>query len=219
MANRIRGITVEIGGDTTKLEDSLKQVNKTISTTQSELRDVEKLLKLDPTNIELLSQKQKALKESISATKEKLDTLRTAQEQAKAQLENGTLGADKYDALQREIIATEQELTRLTAQAAESNAALVNLSAVGDKLQSIGSSISDVGSKLTTGITVPLLAIGTAAVNVTKEFDSAMSQVSAISSAVGEDFTALRDKAREVGERTKYSASEAAEAMSYMSMA
>ena len=70
MASRIKGITVEIGGDTTKLEQSLKSVNTTIKSTQSELKDVSKLLKLDPSNTELLSQKQKALKEAIGATKD-----------------------------------------------------------------------------------------------------------------------------------------------------
>ena len=104
MAGRIKGITVEIGGDTTGLEKALKGVNATIKSTQSELRDVNKLLKLDPSNTELLTQKQKLLKDAISSTKEKLDTLKTAQEQAKAQMENGDLGRDKYDALQREII-------------------------------------------------------------------------------------------------------------------
>ncbi len=102
MASRIKGITVVIGGDTTGLDKALKNVNSTIKTTQSSLRDVNKLLKLDPTNANLLSQKQKMLKESIGATKEKLDSLRQAQEQAKQQLENGDLGQGKYDALQRE---------------------------------------------------------------------------------------------------------------------
>ena len=99
MASRIQGISVEISGDTTRLTSALQGVNKEIKNTQTQLKDVEKLLKLDPSNTELLSQKQKLLKESIASTKEKLDTLKTAQEQAKAQLENGTLGADKYDAL------------------------------------------------------------------------------------------------------------------------
>lgn len=84
MANRIRGITVEIGGDTTKLEASLKSVNSTIRTTQTELWDVNKLLKLDPSNTELLSQKQRALKDAIGATKEKLDALKTPLAQYKA---------------------------------------------------------------------------------------------------------------------------------------
>ena len=77
------------------------------------MKDVNKLLKLDPANTELLAQKQKLLKDAIGSTKEKLDALKTAQEQAKQQLENGDLGQDKYDALQREIIETEQELQRL----------------------------------------------------------------------------------------------------------
>lgn len=108
VASRIKGITVEIGGDTTGLDKALKNVNATIRSTQSSLNDVNKLLKLDPANTELLAQKQKLLKDAIGSTKEKLDALKTAQEQAKQQLENGDLGQDKYDALQREIIETEQ---------------------------------------------------------------------------------------------------------------
>ena len=73
MASRIKGITVEIGGDTTGLDKALKSVNSSIKTTQSSLRDVNKLLKLDPTNTELLTQKQKLLKDAIGTTKEKLD--------------------------------------------------------------------------------------------------------------------------------------------------
>ena len=82
MANRIKGITVEINGDTTKLSKALESVNKNIRTTQTQLKDVEKLLKLDPSNTELLSQKQKLLADAVSSTKEKLETLKTAAEQA-----------------------------------------------------------------------------------------------------------------------------------------
>ena len=89
MAGRIKGITVEIGGDTTGLEKALKNVNSTIKNTQSQLKDVNRLLKLDPGNTELITQKQRALKDAIGATSEKLETLKQAQEQAKQQLENG----------------------------------------------------------------------------------------------------------------------------------
>ena len=92
MANRIKGITVEIGGDTTGLDKALKGVQSTLRTTQASLRDVNRLLKLDPSNTELLSQKQRLLKDAIGATEDKLETLKTAQIQAKQQLENGTLG-------------------------------------------------------------------------------------------------------------------------------
>ena len=121
MAGRIKGITVEIGGDTTGLEKALKGVNSAIKTTQSELRDVERLLKLDPGNTELVTQKQKLLKDAVASTSEKLETLKEAQKQAKEQLENGDLGQDKYNALQREIIETEQELRRLQEEAVRDN--------------------------------------------------------------------------------------------------
>lgn len=217
--SRIKGITVEIGGDVTGLEKALKSVNSTIKNTQSQLKDVERLLKLDPSHTELLSQKQKLLKESITATKEKLDALKTAQEQAKQQMENGTLGKEKYDALQREIIETEQELARLAREAANANTALTKIGEAGKTLENVGNKMSSVGSSLTRNVTMPIVAIGTAAVKTTADFDASMSQVAAVSGAVGEDFDALRAKAREMGSKTKFSASEAADAMNYMAMA
>ena len=79
MANRIKGITVEIGGDTTKLSKALEGVNKDIKGTQTQLKDVQKLLKLDPSNTELLSQKHKLLADAVTATKEKLEVLKLPQ--------------------------------------------------------------------------------------------------------------------------------------------
>ena len=105
MANRIKGITVEIGGDTTKLSKALEGVNKDIKGTQTQLKDVQKLLKLDPTNTELLSQKHKLLADAVSATKEKLEVLKTAAEQANTALANGEISQQQYDALQREIMS------------------------------------------------------------------------------------------------------------------
>ncbi len=113
MANRIKGITVEIGGDTTKLQTALKGVNSEIKNTQSQLKDVEKLLKLDPGNTELLTQKYKTLQQEIQATKDKLNTLKQASEQADQALKDGTISKDQYDALQREIAETEQSLKSL----------------------------------------------------------------------------------------------------------
>ena len=110
MANRIKGITVEIGGDTTKLSKALEGVNKTIKNTQTQLKDVEKLLKLDPTNTEFLAQKQSLLTNAVSATSEKLDALRSAAQQAYTQLQDGRITQQQFDALQREIIDTEQSL-------------------------------------------------------------------------------------------------------------
>lgn len=229
MASRIKGITVEIGGDTTGLDKALKSVNSSIKTTQSSLRDVSKLLKLDPTNTELLTQKQKLLKDAIGSTKEKLDALKLAQEQAKAQLESGDLGQDKYDALQREIIETEQELKRLQDQAIESNAALAKIEAVGDKLQTAGDKISGAGQKLLP-VTAAVAGLGTAAVKTTADFDTSMSQVQATMGITKDAETqlngesvntveALRDLAKQMGSETAFSASECADAMNYLALA
>lgn len=218
MANRIKGITVEIGVDTTGLDKALKSVNTSIKSTQSALKDVNRLLKLDPSNTELLSQKQRLLKDAIAATKEKLDSLKVAQEQAKQQLENGELGQDKYDALQREIVETEEELRRLQQEAATTNTALSKIDVAGQKMETVGNSIAGAGKKMM-GVTTVIGGVGVAAVKTAADFDSAMSQVAAVSGATGKDFDALRNKAREMGAKTKFSATEAAEAMNYMAMA
>lgn len=218
MASRIKGITVEIGGDTTGLEKALKGVNSSIKTTQSALKDVERLLKLDPMNTELLTQKQKLLKDAIASTSEKLETLKEAQKQAKEQLERGELGQDKYDALQREIVETEQELKRLQEQAATTSVTLEKIAAAGDKFEKAGDSITNAGKQISVA-SAAVTGLGVAAVKTAADFDSAMANVAAISGATGDDLQALRDKAREMGEKTKFSASEAADAMSYMAMA
>ena len=218
MASRIKGITVEIGGDTTGLDKALKGVNNTIRTTQSSLRDVNKLLKLDPKNTTLLSQKQKLLKDSINATKEKLEGLKEAQKQAKEQLERGELGQDKYDALQREIAETEQELKRLEKEAKSCESKLSKMAEVGGKLQQTGDTISGAGKKLLP-VSGAVTALGVVSVKTAADYDSAMSKVAAVSGATGDEFDALRAKAREMGAKTKFSATEAAEAMNYMAMA
>lgn len=229
MASRIKGITVEIGGDTTGLQNALKQVNSSIKSTQSALKDVNKLLKLDPTNTELLSQKQKLLKDAISATSEKLQSLKTAQEQAKAQLENGTLGQDKYDALQREIVETEQELQRLQQEAINSNETLCKIEAAGQKFQTVGNTIAGVGQKFLP-VTAAVGALGTTAVKTTADFDSSMSQVQATMGIAKESMSdlngasvntmdALRDLAKQMGAETAFSASECADAMNYLALA
>ena len=218
MAGRIQGITVEIGGDTTKLQTALKGVNTEIRNTQSQLRDVDKLLKLDPGNTELLAQKHRLLGDAVKETKEKLETLKTAAEQAEQALKDGTITQDQYDGLQREIVETEQKLKALEEQARQSGTALQEIAAKGEKLKTVGDNVTNVGKKFMP-VTLGVVGLGTAAVKTAADFDSAMSKVAAVSGATGSDLEALRDKAREMGEKTKFSASEAAEAMNYMAMA
>lgn len=218
MANRIKGITVEIGGDTTGLSKALSGVNKEIRSTQSQLKDVERLLKLDPTNTDLLQQRQRLLAQAVGETKTKLEALKQAESQAQQQFKEGKISQEQYEGLQREIVATENELKRLETQAEQSAVALQKISATGESLQTVGGKVSKVGTKLLP-ITGTVTTLGVAAVKTAADFDAAMSKVAAVSGATGEDFDKLKAKAREMGSKTKFSASEAAEAMNYMAMA
>lgn len=110
MAGKIKGITVEIGGNTTKLSNAIADSEKKTRSLQSELREIDKALKFNPENVELVAQKQEILKGIIEETSKKLETLKDAQEQVKRQFESGDIGADEYRAFQREIIETESKL-------------------------------------------------------------------------------------------------------------
>lgn len=178
MPSRIKGITVEIGGDTTGLDKSLKDVNSTIKSTQTALRDVNRLLKLDPGNAKLIAQKQQLLQKEISETSEKVNALKEADKQAKIQLENGELGQDKYDALQREIIETEHSLKSLEEEAKKIPSALsVSLQDAGDKIKEIGDKTSEVGKGLSTHITAPIAAMGAASLSAFNEVDKGMDTI------------------------------------------
>ena len=187
MANRIKGITVEIGGDTTGLDKSLKSVNGTIKNTQSALKDVNRLLKIDPKNTELLAQKQKLLQQAINDTSTKLEALKEADKQAKVQLANGELGQDKYDALQREIIETEQSLSKLQEEFKNMpNAVALSVKEAGDKLKDIGDKTQEVGTKLSTHLTLPLVGIGAASISAFNEVDAGLDTIVTKTGASGE---------------------------------
>ncbi|MEG0919351.1 MAG: phage tail tape measure protein [Anaerovoracaceae bacterium] len=229
MANRIKGITVEIGGDTTKLQTALKGVNGEIKNTQAQLKDVEKLLKLDPGNTELLAQKQKLLSDAVSETKDKLTTLKTAAEQANTALANGDISQEQYDALQREIIETENDLKKLEEQANQSATAMQKIAATGEKLKTTGDNISSAGKKLLP-VTAAVTGLGTAAVATAANFESSMSQVQAtmgitkdsMSTVDGQSVNTmdtLGELAKKMGSETAFSASECAEALNYLALA
>lgn len=117
MPSRIRGITVEIGGDTTKLDKALSGTNKEIRETQKQLKDVERLLKLDPGNTELLAQKQRLLAQSVEATSQKLDTLRKAAESADKALARGNAYQEAYEPLKQELDSVSATMRGLEANA------------------------------------------------------------------------------------------------------
>jgi phage-related minor tail protein len=137
LAGNIKGITVEIGGNTGPLDKALQGVNKTSRDLQTELRQVEKLLKLDPTNTELLAQKQKILADSVDNTSNKLTQLKEAEKQVQQQFKDGKVSEEQYRALQREIIKAEQEMKGLEAQGKKTNAVLSEDKAI-NNLKNIG---------------------------------------------------------------------------------
>ena len=229
MASRIQGITVEIGGDTTRLQNALKGVNGQIESTQSQLKDVNKLLKLDSGNTELIAQKHKLLSEAVGETKEKLATLKTAAEQANTALANGEISKEQYDALQREIVETEQELKNLETQANQSATAVQKIAASGEKLKTVGNNISSAGQKLLP-VTGAVAGLGAAAVTTAANFESSMSQVQAtmgitkdsMSTVDGQSVNTmdtLSKLAKKMGAETAFSASECAEALNYLALA
>lgn len=133
-STKVRGITIELGADTSGLSKALKNVNSDIKSTEKQLKDVERLLKLDPTNTELLAQKQKLLTERVSETKDKLSALKEAQKQVAEELAKTGEGQEQYDALQREILQTEAELKKAEEAAQSFNVTTEKISATAGKL-------------------------------------------------------------------------------------
>lgn len=196
MAGRIKGITIEIGGDTTKLTKALSGLDKSLKQTQQQLRDVNKLLKMDPKNTELLRQKQELLSKAIGDTEKRLEELNKAAEQ----MEKSGITDDnreQYNNLKREIIATEQELKKLKAQQdALANSKLDNLSKQFDK---VGKKISSIGDNLTKKVTVPLVAFGTASMVAFKDVDKGMDAVVKKTGATGDELAAMQASVKTLG--------------------
>lgn len=160
MGNRIKGITVEIGGDTTGLDKALRGVNSSITKTQSALNDVNKLLKLDPSNTVLVAQKQQLLSQAVSQTSDKLEALESAQEQVTAAFQRGDIGQDKYQAFQREIEETRGKLNQykndLSSLQTEQDRLSSNTARLEKLFSSTGTQVDDyadvLGSKLVSAI-------------------------------------------------------------------
>jgi len=296
MAGSVKGITVEIGGDTTKLGKALESSEKQSRNLQKELKKVDTALKFNPDNVELLTQKQKLLTDQIQATKEKLDTLKAAEAQVAAQFEAGEIGEEQFRDFQREIIETESKLKtyqgqleatskkasaldELTETMNEQERAVADLKdeyknavlmygknsdeakALASQIESLSGELKDNKTKMSEldkaaddldqsldqvdegaksaseGFTVMkgvladlasqaiqkvvsgLTDLAKQTLEAGMNFESGMSQVAAVSGATGEELEALTEKAKEMGSKTKFSASESAEAFNYMAMA
>lgn len=225
-AGRIKGITIEIGANTTKLTSALANVDRALSKTQTNLRDINKALKFDPGNTNLLKDKQQELAKAISETKSKLETEKEAYQQL-AQADQTPENIEKMRQLKVQIDLDTAALKELEQEAKQSASVLgtqfqvagQKIEAVGNAIKGVGDKLSAIGGNLTAKVTTPIVAGFAAAVKTTGDFDAAMSKVQAVSGATASDMVILRDKAKEMGETTKFSASESAEALNYMAMA
>lgn len=171
MADRIKGITVVLGGDTTGLSKALSGVNKEIKSTQAQLKDVEKLLKLDPGNTQLLEQKQRLLSQAIGETKEKLDALKEAEKQVQEQFAHGEVSQEQYEGLQREIVLTKENLKSLQDQAKNTG---LSIEAISDGARKVSSAMAPVTAAIS-GLGAAVIAT----VPATKELRSDLSKLDA----------------------------------------
>lgn len=223
---RISGITIEIDGKTNKLVDAIKSVEKQANAATANLKDINKLLKLDPKNTELLTQKQKALTDAIEGTKKKLEEEKKALEQ----LKNGPQTEKtikQQEALEREIVETESKLKSLEKEyknfgsvaTQQTKAAAEEMKKNGQKIQEVGGTITKAGKTMTTYVTAPIVAAGAASVTYAANFEESMDKVQAISGATRDEMEQLEAISLKLGAETKFSATEMAEALSYMGMA
>ncbi len=174
---------------------------------------------MDPGNVTLLQQKQDLLNKSIGETKDKLQLLKEKSAEVQQQFANDEITEEQYRDFQREIVATEERLKSLEKEAKNFGSVhSQQIAAAGEKMIDYGDKITDAGKKMSK-VSGVIVGVGAAAVKTTADFDGAMSNVQAISGATGDEFTKLRDKAIEMGSKTKFSASESADALTYMAMA
>lgn len=186
--DRVKGITISIGGDTSGLSKALSGVNKNIERTQNDLKDINNLLKLDPKNTILLEQKQKLLADSINATAEKLKALENVQEELQEKLEIGKISKDQYRAYQRELEETRIQLTKLNAETEINNATMQKTNGVMEKTESGLKGVASAAGGVVTGFTAAAAA-AVALVEGTKEMrtDFAMLEANAANAGVGLD--------------------------------
>ncbi len=211
-SKRISGITIEIGGDTTKLNKALSDVDRTLRTTSTSLRDINKLLQLNPGNADLLTQKQKALGTEIDATKQRLQELKN--------VEKDSVTPEQWDALQREIIETEGKLKTLeeeyknfgSVSAQQIQAAGEKIKSVGEGISTFGNKVKDIGGSLTTHLSLPLAAVGAAGVKSFAEVDKTMTLTNQTMKNSESEAKMLSDAMKDAASNSTFGMKDAADA-------
>lgn len=207
-SKKVRGLLVEIGGDTTKLQTALKDVDKTTNSLSKELRGINTLLKFDPSNTTLLNQKTEVLSETLKETENRLNALQQAQQKL------DDAGVNKHSAeyrdLQREIESTTQKITNLKNETSNFTKAGKEIEKVGTTIYNLGNTVDNVGSKLTTGLTLPIVALGTYSVKSAMDFESAFAGVRKTVDATEEEYSEFREGILEMSKVLPASAEEIA---------
>ncbi len=245
MASKIKGINIKIGADTTGLDTALKGIESAGKKATSELREVNSSLRNNNDSVVLWKQKQELLTTALEESRKKLDFLREAQEQIKRQFENDEIDGGQYRAFQREIETAQRDVNSFENQLQQANTRLEELTQtteesteqideLGEELQESGEQAENsanggytvLGNVFANLITKGIELAWTALKNFTQdvvatgeEYESAISNVAAISGAMSEEVEMLQAKAEEMGATTKFTAAESAEAMGYMAMA
>lgn len=241
----IKGINIKIGADTTGLDTALKGIESTSRKTTSELGEINRSLKNNNDSVVLWKQKQELLTTAVEESRKKLDFLREAQEQIKKQFENKEIDDGQYRAFQREIESAEKQTRDFESQLQQANTHLEELTRtteesteqvdeLGEELQESGQQAEDsanggytvlgnvFANLITEGIKLAWNTLKDFTQDVVAtgmEYESAISNVAAISGAMAEEVEMLQAKAEEMGATTKFTAAESAEAMGYMAMA
>lgn len=191
-AKTLKGITVEINGKTTGLANALKDVTKTSTALSSNLKEINKALKLDPGNTELLNEKQKILSESVAAARKELETLEGVQKQVSDQYANGDIDRGAWLEYQNKLQKAKQHLEDLEkAQKDFGTAAAQTIKEAGAKIEEYGGKASKVGETLTKNVTTPLTAAAAAGVAAFSAVDEGVDTIVTATGASGEALDGL----------------------------
>ena len=206
---KIRGITIELDGDTTKLEQALRKVNKETKALDKEMKYVNNALKLKPTSVEMWGQKQKLLTMEIEKTKKKLDALKAAKAKADAD-PSVDKESEEYRRLQREIVETEAKLKSLNGELRK--VGNVKLKALSEQFKAIGDKMQEMGRTMTQKVTMPLAAVGAVSVKKFAEVDKTMQLVNSTMGNSAQQASLLDKAMKEAAANSTYGMSDAATA-------
>lgn len=213
MANDIKGISVKIGADTTELKKALSGIDTQAKATQKELTQIGRQLKYDPTNTVLLTQKHQLLGQQIATTKEKLEVLKTAQDQFDESAKNTDAGAAQYRALEREVQKTESQLKNLNKQYAATSSVSMTLEKIAGGFNKVSEATGKAGTAMTKYVTAPIMAIGAASAAAWKSVDDGLDTVVEKTGATGAALEDMQERVKNIAESIPTDFSTAGEAI------